>query len=251
MNTESSNTVEPLADPSPQPPAPAQTASRSHYRPKGKIASLPKEQRDLINHLLLEGNTYAQVAAKLSEQGVSLNAENLCNWHTGPYQDWLCHEQWREDTRDLQESALELTGDTDPARFNQSALKLASLQIFAALRQLPHGSLDQKLGGDSASFARLVNALSRATREALNAQRYLDACARARAALQELKNPKRKLTQDERRSLILQVDEILGLASDAPDVEPLSTSNTQTQESETVDTDPPLYTPLPPTDPNY
>ncbi len=71
--------------------------------------------------------------------------------------------------------------------------------------------LDQKLGGDSAAFVRLINALARASRETMLVQKYRDACAQARAVLKPMLDPKRKLTQEERRHLILQVDEILGL----------------------------------------
>jgi len=74
-------------------------------------------------------------------------------------------------------------------------------------------TLDQKLGGDSAAFARLLNALCRASKETMLLQKYRDACAKARAALQTLHDPKRKLTDDERRSIVLQVDDILGLSS--------------------------------------
>jgi hypothetical protein len=75
--------------------------------------------------------------------------------------------------------------------------------------------LDLRLGGDSTAFVRLINALARASRETMLVQKYRDACARARAVLRELKDPKRKLTEDERHHLILQVDEILGLPIDA------------------------------------
>jgi hypothetical protein len=73
--------------------------------------------------------------------------------------------------------------------------------------------LDQKLGGDSAAFVRLINALARASRETMLLQKYRTACDQARAALSGLKDPKRKLTEAERRSIVLQVDDILGLGS--------------------------------------
>jgi hypothetical protein len=72
--------------------------------------------------------------------------------------------------------------------------------------------LDCRLGGDSAAFVRLINALVRASRETMLVQKYRDACARARAALREL-DPKRKLDESETRAIVRKVDEILGLAS--------------------------------------
>jgi len=189
-----------------------QTPPTTSYRAKGKIASLPEDQRELINQMLSEGSTYALVCQRMREHGVCLNAENVSNWHNGAHQDWLLHQEWREDTRTLRDDALELSDGSEPSRFNQAALHLASIQIFAALRHLPRGPLEQKLGGDSGSFARLVNALSRATRETLNAQKYLDACTQARAILQRVvKDPKRKLDQEETRAIVRAVDRVLGL----------------------------------------
>src|SRR5437764_12592070 len=93
-------------------PAIADAANSAHppstYRAKGKIASLPKAQRELINHMLLEGSTYAAVIRKMAEQGVSLNPENVSNWHNGPgYQLWLKDREWLEDMRADQESGLD------------------------------------------------------------------------------------------------------------------------------------------------
>jgi hypothetical protein len=73
------------------------------------------------------------------------------------------------------------------------------------------------LGGDSAAFVRLINALARASRETMLLQKYRTACAQARAALSELKDPKRKLSESERRAIVLQVDDILGLGSPEDD----------------------------------
>jgi hypothetical protein len=77
--------------------------------------------------------------------------------------------------------------------------------------------LDFKLGGDSAAFVRLINALARASRETMLVQKYRDACARARTALLELKDPNRKLNERETRAIVRKVDEILGFSSPEDD----------------------------------
>src|SRR6266446_3589080 len=121
----------------------------STYRAKGKIASLPKAQRELINHMLLEGSTYAAVIRKMAEQGVSLNPENVSNWHNGPgYQLWLKDREWLEDMRADQESGLDLLPDFDSGKFNETALQVAVTQLFRAFRHLGSGELKDKLGGD-------------------------------------------------------------------------------------------------------
>ncbi len=88
-------------------------------------------------------------------------------------------------------------------------MQLGTLHIFEALRDLGPGTLNQKLGGDCASFARLLNALARASRETMQLQKYREACARARAALEPMKDPRRKLSDDERHAIIHQVQSVL------------------------------------------
>jgi hypothetical protein len=106
-----------------------------------------------------------------------------------------------------------LVKDFDATEVNHAALQLGTLHIFEALRELGPGPLNKKLGGDCAAFARLVNALARASRETMQLQKYREACAKARAALREL-DPKRKLDESETRAIVRKVDEILGLGPD-------------------------------------
>jgi hypothetical protein len=127
-----------------------------------------------------------------------------------------------ERTRLRQETPGELVRDFDATEVNHAALQLGTLHIFEALRDLGPGSLNQKLGGDCAAFARLINALARASKETMQLQKYREACARARRMLDQLKDPKRKLTDDERRSIVLQVDDILGLGGEPEPLEVLS-----------------------------
>jgi hypothetical protein len=107
-----------------------------------------------------------------------------------------------------QKSKIENASDGEPAQIENQKSKIKNHR-----RSL----LDVKLGGDSAAFVRLINALARASRETMLLQKYRTACAQARAALSELKDPKRKLTEAERRSIVLQVDDILGLGSPEDD----------------------------------
>jgi hypothetical protein len=162
---------------------------------------------------MLDGVSYPDIIGRLGEQGKHLKPDHLYQWKKRGHQDWLLQQDWLAERRARRESAADLIEDCDATQVNQSALHLGTLYVFDALRDLRAGSLDDKLGGDSAAFARLLNALSRASRETLQLQKYREACAKARAALQNLRDPKRKLSDDERRSLVLMVDELLGLPS--------------------------------------
>jgi len=210
MNPSSSSPIAPAAGSKP-------SKARRHSR-NGHVARLPKILRDSINEMLRDGLTYPAIIKKLRSATPplphSISGQKLSNWKNGGHQDWLKEQAWCESTRTRQESALDLVSDFDATQVNHAALQIATLHVFEALRDLGTGTLDEKLGGDSAAFARLLNALSRASKETLHLQKYQDACAKARALLQSLRDPNRKLSEKERRALILQVDEILGLHSD-------------------------------------
>jgi len=202
---------------------PAQPTTACAYRGNGNVARLPKSVRDQINNWMLDGVAYAEIIGRLGEQGKHLKPDHLYQWKKRGHKDWLVQQDWLAERRARRESAADLIQDCDATQVNQGALHLGALYIFDALRDLRAGSLDNKLGGDSAAFARLLNALSRASRETLQLQKYREACAKARVALQPLRDPKRKLTENENRSLVLMVDNILGLPSqDDPSSEALA-----------------------------
>jgi hypothetical protein len=78
-------------------------------------------------------------------------------------------------------------------------------------------TLDLRLGGDSSAFVRLIHAMTRASRGTLLVQKYRAACAQARLALQELKDPNRELNESETRAIVRKVDDILGLTAASQD----------------------------------
>jgi hypothetical protein len=205
--------------PETEPTSPRLSGACRDNRPNGKIARLPKTVRDQINHWLLDGVSYPDIIQRLGDCGKDLTLDNLSQWKKRAHQQWLVEQAFIERTRARQETPGDLVRGFDATEVNHAALQLGALQIFEALRDLGPGSLNDKLGGDSAAFVRLLNALARTSRETMMLQKYREACARARAALQPMKDPKRKLSDDERHHLILQVDEILGLPTDSPEAE--------------------------------
>jgi len=243
------------ASPSPTNPSIQQSTPSPHpafctaYRGNGFVARLPKTMRDQLNQMMLDGLSYPEIIKRLGDPASHLKPDHLSEWKKRGHKDWLVQQDWLAERRARRESAADLIQDCDATQVNQGALHLGTLYIFDALRDLRAGSLDNKLGGDSAAFARLLNALSRASRETLQLQKYREACARARAALQPLRDPKRKLTENENRSLVLMVDNILGLPSqDDPSPNPSSgplaeEEASASEESSSTDQAPPPESP--------
>jgi hypothetical protein len=204
------------------------TSGASGNRRNGNVARLNKEVRDRINVMIEDGVSYPEIIERLGEDGKGISVSNLSRWKEGGYADWLTERAFVERLRARQEASRELVKDFDATEVNHAALQLGTLHIFEALRELGPGSLNEKLGGDCAAFARLVNALARASRETMQLQKYREACAKARVALREL-DPKRKLDESETRAIVRKVDEILGLdreAGDDPDLAQEGTNRT-------------------------
>jgi hypothetical protein len=212
------------------PSAPAIGASGGN----GFVARLPRAIRDQLNQMMLDGVSYPQIIKRLGDPASHLRPSHLTEWKKRGHQDWLLHQDWLAERRIRQESAGDILDDCDPNKVNQGALQLGTLYIYDALRDLRAGGLESKLGGDSAAFARLLNALSRASRETLQLQKYRDVCARARVAIQELKDPKRKLNESETRAIVLKVDDILGLSSDEPDEDTPPTASDPSPDNHSV-----------------
>ena len=187
------------------------TRCEGAYRRNGNVARLPKVVRDRVNLMIQDGVPYGEIIEELGEDGNGLDISNLSRWKDGGYQDWLAEQAFLERTRARQEMPGEMVRDFDATEVNHAALQLGTLHIFDALRDLEPESLNKRLGGDCAAFARLINALARASRETMQLQKYREACAQARAALQELKDPNRKLTESETRAIVRKVDGFLGL----------------------------------------
>jgi hypothetical protein len=161
MNTQTSilithpDPVQPTQAPSEQ--TSDNSSSPSTFRkPRGKIAELPKAQRDLINKMLLEGATYGAVAAEMIKHGVSLNGENVSNWYHSGFQEYLEQQDWLSQMSHLKEDASDLP---DPANLtlHQAVLQVAVLKIFKALKSNQNSA-------DPMNDIRQLNALARISR---------------------------------------------------------------------------------------
>jgi len=166
----------------------------------GKIAKLSKELRDLINHMLSEGDTSAIIIEKLAERGVSLNHQNVSNWRHGGYQDWVAEQEWLAQINAERETAADLLASGDETSFHQAVLQLALTQIFQTLRR-------EQLRSDPSNYTRLLNALSRIAREALVTKKYRDAAAREKAAELARLDLNREFSDREHEILARRADE--------------------------------------------
>lgn len=214
MNHE--NDPQPAPVPEPETPDPA-TGEHSDHRGNGKIARFPKALRDQVSCLIRDGVSYAHIRSHFQESGhpefAEINDKNFSNWKSAGYQRWLREQEWRDDMKQTRAEALECIGGEDDSKLEHVALKTASMRLYQLFKQFDAIDFSASVENKPEAYTRLFSALPRITREALRYQKYRDACAQARAEVQKLKDPKRKLTDSERLAIVHKVDEILGLRS--------------------------------------
>src|ERR1039458_71840 len=108
----------------------------------GKIARLPRNIRDELNHRLDDGEPGDRILAWLNALpavqaaefgGSKINAQNLSNWRKGGYQDWLKQQERRNLVRELTQNAEELVTDAGGVEISHhfSAVLVAELAASA------------------------------------------------------------------------------------------------------------------------
>jgi len=171
MNTDTSAQII-QSDPIQPDQAPSdQTSSNSSppnlsRKPRGKIAELPKAQRDLINKMLHDGATYGVVIAEMIKHGVSLNGENVSNWYHSGFQEYLEQQDWLTQMNHLKEDASDLP-DPSNLTLHQAVLQVAVLKIFKSLK-------NNQNTGDPMNDIRQLNALARISRVSAHVKKQTD-----------------------------------------------------------------------------
>lgn len=213
MNAEGQIVVLPTQAPPPQPETESLAPATYTHRGKGRIARLPKALRDQVNCWILDGVSYPEIIERLGLDGKDLNPGHLCEYRKRGYQDWLREREWYDNVASKSEFSKDLLTAPDVNSLHEAGLRMAAAQMLDQLMRFGAAANSEDAKPDPEAFARLVNALSRLTREALSLQKYQDACTRARAELQELKDPNRELNMEEHRAIVRRVDRILGVPS--------------------------------------
>src|SRR5947207_2124772 len=68
-------------------PLPCPAQRRNGHR-NGRIASLPRIQRDMVNRMLWNAIPHKNIVAALDEEGYTVTERNVSNWATGGYLEW-------------------------------------------------------------------------------------------------------------------------------------------------------------------
>jgi hypothetical protein len=182
----------------------------SGKRGNGKVARLPKPIRDQINNLILDGVSYPDIIRRLGDAVKHLIPANLKEWKKYGYQDWLLEQDWLARVWSKAEFSADILAAPNSAGLHEAGLRIAAAQMFDQLMRFTAAS-QAGTSDQSEKFARLVNALSRLTREAIAFQKYRDALAKAIVELKQ-RDPDRDLAAKELLMLVNKMDQTFKVA---------------------------------------
>ena len=177
-------TVEPATTPAPQPSGnryecvlsapPAASARLGQRMRNGKIARLPKLERDMVNKLLHNHVPYSKIVWALSERGITVTERNISNWRTrGGYKEWCAEQENQLRLAHLQDHLTDYLRKHDAQQLPEVGLQVASTQL-ASLLMNPQTAAP--LLADPNKYARVVDALDKcsARLSELQKDRYED-----------------------------------------------------------------------------
>jgi hypothetical protein len=159
----------PIANPSL--PAPAPTQRRKHRR-HGRVACLPRVQRDMVNRMLWNGIPYKNIVAALDEAGFAVSEKNISNWATGGHLEWRLEQEAVIDNRLNQEHLLSFLRRDDAPDLPEVGLQAAATRLSQILLTKLDRADDPEANLDS--YTRMVDLLCRLNRELGATQRTRD-----------------------------------------------------------------------------
>jgi hypothetical protein len=153
-------------------------------RGNGKVARLPQKARAKVSQMIADGVEYGEIIKRMGRRGKGLTEQNLYNWKTWGYKDWVRQQERLDYMRAMREFAKEVTREFKGNQMQEAGLQLAATQVYELLMDFEPKSLKAKLKGNPENYARIVNVLSRLSDDGLKFERYREEVAQRKAAIQ-------------------------------------------------------------------
>ena len=146
-------------------------ASRPHFR-NGKIARLPKLERDMVNRMLHNHVPYAKIVGALDELGIKVTERNVSNWKTrGGYQEWCAEQERQINLSRLQDNLVDYLRKNDASQLPEVGLQVASTQLSLALLQ---PETTKQLAANPKNYCQVVDMLCRVSTRIQSLQKDRD-----------------------------------------------------------------------------
>jgi hypothetical protein len=136
----------------------------------GKIARLPKLERDLVNKLLHNHIPYSKIVLALGERGITVTERNISNWRTrGGYKEWCAEQDNQLRLAHLQDHLTDYLRKHDAQQLPEVGLQIASTQLTTLLMNPQTAA---PLLADPNKYARVVDALDKCSARLKKLQNY-------------------------------------------------------------------------------
>jgi len=166
-------------------------ASTPHVR-NGKIARLPKLERDMVNRMLHNNLPYSKIVAALDEVGLRVTQRNVSNWKTrGGYKDWRAEQERALQLSLLQDHLTDYLRKNDAGQLPEVGLQVAATQLSLLLLQPEAG---QQLAADPEKYSKVIDMLCRLSTQIHSLQKDRD----LRVQIYGKRNPAREKFEDEK-----------------------------------------------------
>jgi hypothetical protein len=146
-------------------------------RRNGRVASLPRLQRDMVNHMLWNAVPYKNIVAALDEEGFTVTERNVSNWATGGYLEWRLEQEHVLQNRLDQDQLVDFLRRDDAAELPEVGLQAAATRLSQILLQKLARAEDPEAHLDN--FSTLVDLLCRLNRELAASQQERDESRRS------------------------------------------------------------------------
>jgi len=141
-------------------------------RRKGRVASLPKLQRDMVNHMIWNGVPYKNIVAALDELDFTITERNISNWATGGYLEWRFEQDLVLQNRLDQDHLVDNLRREDASELPEVGLQAAATRISQILVQKTACAADVE--ANIGTFSEMVDVLCRLNREIAIMQKQRD-----------------------------------------------------------------------------
>jgi len=141
-------------------------------RRNGRIASLPRLQRDMVNHMLWNAVPYKNIVAALDEADYTVTERNISSWATGGYLEWSLAQEHVLENRLDQDHMLDFLRRDDAPELPEVGLQAAATRLSQVLLQKLARADDPEAQLDN--YSKLVDLLVRLNREIAVTQKQRD-----------------------------------------------------------------------------
>jgi hypothetical protein len=125
----------------------------------GKIARLPKLERDMVNKLLHNNIPYSKIVFALEERGLTVTERNVSNWRTrGGYKEWCAEQENQLRLAHLQDHLTDYLRQHDAQQLPEVGLQVAATQLTSLLMNPQTAA---PLLADPNKYARVVDSLDK------------------------------------------------------------------------------------------